>query len=247
MHVFLDLWGVLLDSRKMVPGFRESLASILQSRFGGTREAWRDAHDRARTIYLREVETVDWDAREWADTLDWLDANRFLTMLAHAGVDWRPRDPRVFARQLEFEAMSAVDARYPDARPAVERLRGKGHKVYVATQATEANARGSLTGARLLECFDAVFTGHTQNALKRRVAYWETIPSSLGAMPRGCILVDDRLEYLRAAASAGFMALLLDRQDRHPPEALPPFVPGTLRNLAGLPHFVDVLHESTGS
>src|SRR5438105_681087 len=51
-------------------------------------------------------------------------------------------------------------------------------------------------------------------------------------------VVDERLDYLEAAASVGILALLLDRKGAHRPEAMPPYVAATLRNLAGLPQWV---------
>jgi methionine salvage enolase-phosphatase E1 len=50
--------------------------------------------------------------------------------------------------------------------------------------------------------------------------------------------VDDRSEYLKSAARVGFRCLLMDREGRHPPAAMPPYVEATLRNLAGLPQYV---------
>src|SRR5438477_446206 len=69
-------------------------------------------------------------------------------------------------------------------------------------------------------------------------AYWAEVPRTIGARPSDCVLVDDRLDYLEAAASAGILALLLDRKGAHRPEAMPPYVAATLRNLAGLPQWV---------
>ena len=55
------------------------------------------------------------------------------------------------------------------------------------------------------------------------------------------MLVDDRVDYLAAAHAAGVKGLLLDREGVYEPETMPAFVHATLRNLAGLPHFVDTL------
>ena len=110
--------------------------------------------------------------------------------------------------------------------------------MYVATGGGETN-EAALRGAGLLDLIDGMFTGHTQNAPKGRPRYWTDIPRRLDAGPRDCVLVDDRLDYLEAAASAGVLALLLDRKGAHRPEAMPSYVQATLRNLAGLPHWVE--------
>ncbi len=250
VRVFLDLWGVLLDSDVMQREYGSRLAHAMADRFGGLEAEWVRAHTAAWTDYVREVEARDWGRGSWRATADRLDAQFVIGMLERMGIAWRPDDPAAFSRELDLTVMPTVNARFPDARTAVERLRAAGHSVYVATQATEANARGALAGAELLDSLDGLFTGSSQDALKSRSAYWEPVPSRIGVAPTECVLVDDRLDYLEAAASVGFTGLLLDREGVWNAAAMPPFVQATLRDLAGLPHYVEVLegerpHTST--
>ena len=247
MHALLDLYGVVVDSERMARGYRERLADLLRAELGGSREAWLEAHDRAHAEYAAKAAATDWDSDAWLRLVEWLDAEHVVAILDHAGVAWRPADPVAYAKDLEFRVMSAVQARYPDARAAFERLRRAGHRIHLATQATDANARGALTGAGLLGAIDGLFTGTTQNARKSRPEYWVGIPSTVGAPPDRCVVVDDRLEYLEAAASFGMIALLLDRKGRQGSERLPAYVRASLRNLAGLPHYVDVLEGDASS
>src|SRR5213594_44536 len=239
MHVLLDLYGVLLDHEKMFRGYRERLAGLLSARFGGTPDAWRRAHDEAWVTYLQRVNSVDWESRGYADIVDELDARHLLEMFDRAGVTGRPADALALSREFEREAMSRVNARYPDARPAIERLRAAGHRVYVATGGSETND-AALRGAGLIDLIDGIFTGHSQNAQKGQSRYWQDIPTQLATKPGDCVLVDDRLDYLEAAASVGILALLLDRKGAQRPEAMPSYVQATLRNLAGLPHWVEL-------
>ena len=239
MHVLLDLYGVLLDHEKMFRGYRERLAELLAARFGGTPETWRRAHDEAWVTYVQRVNSVDWESRGYADIVDELDARHLLEIFERVGVTGRPADTLAVSREFEREAMSHVNARYSDARTAIERLRSAGHRVYVATGGSETND-AALRGAGLFDLIDRIFTGHSQNAQKGQSRYWQEIPHQLGVMPRDCVLVDDRLDYLEAAASVGIVALLLDRKAAHRPESMPPYVEATLRNLAGLPHWVEL-------
>ncbi|MGQ0796744.1 MAG: HAD family hydrolase, partial [Methanobacteriota archaeon] len=241
MHVFLDLWGVVLDSERMTRGYRERLADLLRAQLGGTREAWLAAHDRAAADYDRKADALDWDAGEWLDLVDDLDAGHLLSILDGAGVTWKPAHPVEYARDLEFRVMAGVQARFPDARAAIERLRTAGHRVHLSTQATDSNARGALSGARLLEAFDRVFTGTTQKARKSRLEYWRTLPSTVGAPPGRCVVMDDRLEYLEPAASIGMIALLLDRTRRQTTHPLQTLLTATRRTQAGLRHLADGL------
>jgi FMN phosphatase YigB (HAD superfamily) len=238
MHVLLDLYGVLLDHEKMLREYRESLADLLTSRYGGDREDWLRAHDEAYAVYTRSADDADWDARGYGAIVDELDANHLLDIFERVGVTNRPVDPLALSRELEREVLLGIDARYPDARPAIERLRKMGHRVHVATGGSVTND-AAIRGAGLDHLIDGIFTGHSQDANKGRPAYWSGIPLRLGAEPTDCVLVDDRLDYLGAAASVGIVALLLDRKGAHRPEAMPPNVQATLRNLAGLPHWVE--------
>jgi FMN phosphatase YigB (HAD superfamily) len=237
MQILLDLYGVLLDHEKTFRGYRERLADLLAARFGGTKEAWLRAHDEAFVTYTQAASDADWAGRGYGDIVDELDARHLLDMFKRVGVSQKPKDPLALSRELEREALAGVNARYPDARSAIERLRTAGHRVYVATGGSATND-AALEGAGLLSRIDGVFTGHSQNSQKGRAAYWADIPRTLESEPSDCVLVDDRLDYLAAAASVGILALLLDRKGAQRPEAMPAYVQATLRNLAGLPQWV---------
>lgn len=237
MQILLDLYGVLLDHEKTFRGYRERLADLLAARFGGTKDAWLRAHDDAFVTYTRAADEADWAGRGYGDIVDELDARHLLDMFARVGVSERLKDPLALSRELEREALAGVNARFPDARSAIERLRKAGHRVYVATGGSLTND-AALRGAGLFSLIDGVFTGHSQDSQKGRAAYWADIPGTLGTRPDDCVLVDDRLDYLAAAASIGIAALLLDRKGAHRPESMPGFVQATLRNLAGLPQWV---------
>lgn len=239
MHVFLDLWGTVLDGAKMNSRYATRMAEILSSRLGGAADAWTRAHDKVWVWYTERANEIEWDTGDYLEKVQALESEHLDRILSEMGISWRPEDPAAYARDLEFAIMSTVDARLPDARPAIERLRNGGHHVYIVTSATDSNARGSLGGAGLLEAFDRIFTGTTQNLHKSSDAYWRRLLDDVRAPPEACVLVDDRLDYLAPAASAGIVALLLDRKDAHLPESVPGFVDAILRNLAGLPHWVE--------
>lgn len=237
--VFLDLWGVLTDSLKMEAAYRQRQSEILHSRYGGSLDAWLRAHDVAYAWYTEHMEKpATWEGATWLQVASRSGGESLVRTFREAGVP-PPENPPDLANAIEFEAMKDIDAAFPDARPAVRRLRASGDRVFLATAATEANARGALTGARLLDQLDGIVTGETQNASKSAAAYWQGIPARLGVDPKAAFVVDDRAKYLEAAAAVGFRCLLLDREGLHPPESMPPFVEATLRNLVGLPPYVD--------
>lgn len=241
LHVLLDLWGVLLDSDTMQREYGRRLAVGLAARFGGDEARWLEAHDRAWRAYVVEAEATDWSVTSFAERVDELDSRFAVGILRQMGIAWQPPDAVAFSKELEYEAMSRVDARFPDARTAIERLKRAGHKVYVATQASESNARGSLMGSGLLDLLDSLFTGTALDAAKTQRKYWRGVLDALKAPPPTCVLVDDRPDYLGAAAAEGIQGLLLDREGVFEETNLPSSVRATLRNLADLPHFVEVL------
>jgi len=237
--VFLDLWGVLVDSRKMSNAYRWWAAASLSSRYGGSVDAWLRAHEAGETWYeahLAKPET--WEAGTWIEVVNLADAEQVVRMFREVGVP-PPSDPLAVSKALTLGGMSTIDAAFPDARPAVDRLKNAGHRVFVSTNATEENPRGTLAGARLLEGVDAVITGESQNANKTDAAYWRGIVDRIRVDPAASFVVDDRREYLRGASLVGFRCLLMDREGGLPPAAMPEYVEATLRNLAGLPQYVE--------
>ena len=237
--VLLDLWGVLTDSRKMTPAYRRRAAELLWSRHGGSIEGWLRAHDVALAWYtdhLAKPET--WERGSWVDVVSRADAENILRMFREAGVP-PPPDPHRLSVSLDLDVMSAIDAAFPDARTAIARLRKGRHRVFVSTNATESNARGALRGAKLLDDLDGLFTGEVLNAGKTNRAYWQRVVDRRKLDPKRSFVVDDRPDYLKAAALVGFRCLLMDREAHHPPIAIPPFVEATLRNLAGLPQYIE--------
>ncbi len=155
----MDLWGVLLDSARMTPAYRARIASLLAARYGGDPETWIRAHDLASAWYAEHMDRPEtWERGTWLEVVDSAEAEHLARLFREVGVA-PPPDPLGTVRSLEHEAMSSIDAAFPDARPAAARLKRSGHRVFVATNATESNARGALAGASLLGAVDGVFTG----------------------------------------------------------------------------------------
>src|SRR5436309_2489526 len=121
--------------RSIARAFGRGVAQILSSRHGGSEDAWMRAHDVAGAWYsdvLKEPET--WSRGTWLEVVNRADAENLVRMFREVGI--APlQDPLAAARALEFEVMSAIDSAFPDARPAVARLRRDGHRVYVTTNA----------------------------------------------------------------------------------------------------------------
>src|SRR2546430_14859143 len=193
MHVLLDLYGVLLDHEKTFRGYRDHLAALLAARFGGEAEDWRRAHDEAFVTYTRRANEADWDARGYGDVVDELDARHLQEMFERVGVPPAAGDPLRLSRELEREALAQVNARFPDARSAIERLRRMGHRVYVATGGSGTN-EAALRGAGLAGPIDGNFHGPSPGGPKSRPPKLGGGPRPNGAGPPACGLGDEALD-----------------------------------------------------
>jgi len=120
-----------------------------------------------------------WERGTWLEVVDSADAEHLTRLFQGAGIE-PPPDLLATARSLEREVMSGIDAAFPDARPTVARLKRMGLRVFVATNATESNARGALAGASLLDALDGVFTGERLATGKATPAYWRAVRRNLG-------------------------------------------------------------------
>jgi len=241
MHVFLDLWGVLIDIRKTDRAYNRRAASILASRYGGGVKTWLKAYNSAWRNYQSRLEEADWSRHEWFTVVDRLDKNLILETFGVAGVESVPRDVLSFSRNLENEVMSCVAAFYPGAEGAVRRLHEAGHKVYLATQAGEWHARGALKRSGFANEFDGIFSGSSQNSSKDQKLYWARVLRSVDAPASSCVSVDDRTDCLKAAASVGFTAVLLERGERGKSRKLLSSIYSSLHSLRSLPRLLDQL------
>ncbi len=243
MHVFLDLWGVLLDSAKMNEEYNARAAGLLASRLGGEESAWREAYDSAWEAYLLDLAGAEEKAGDWLAVADRLDSSLIEDTFKAVNVDWRPPDLLSFARDLENQVASSVAVAYPEVRGVVESLHKARHDVHVATQAGEWNARGALQGSGLIDLMDRIFSGSSQRTFKSDPAYWIEIPKTVQVTGLKPLLVDDRHEYLKAAHSAGFIAVLLERGEKRSGRKPPGFIAKTIFNLSELPSFIDSLEQ----
>jgi len=243
MHVFLDLWGVILDEVKMNEEYNALAAEKLASRFGGEPSVWREAYDSSWENYLLGLAEAEAKGDDWLAAADRLDPPLILDTLRAVGVDWQGSDILSFARDLEGQVAASVAMAYPDAKATIEKLRMGGHKVHVATQAGDWNARAALQGSGLVDHIDSIFSGSSQRAFKSVHAYWREIPKVAQVKGARPVLVDDRLDYLKAAHSAGFIAILLVRGHKKTSSESSRFVTRTLSSLSDLPLLIESLAQ----
>ncbi len=120
------------------------------------------------------------------------------------------------SRELPYLATSGCDALFADVRNVIERLRGAGYVLGIASHTTTAQARGTLTGAGVLDDFQGPILGPDVTgvfAKNRRYYLAAHLP------PENCLVVDDSLDGIRGAKAAGMRTVRIDRGNSAPPES----------------------------
>ena len=234
MHVILDLWGVLLDSERMNLEYNRRAARILALRFDGDKERWLRAYDGAWARYTRRIGSADWDRKSWLEVVDELDRSLIIETLEDMGVRWRPPDVLAYSRDLESQVASFVAFPFEETQAAVRDLRKAGHKVLVATQVGDWNAKAALSGSGLTLIVDGLYTGDKLNAHKSRRLFWRRLLDAASLSSEKCVTVDDQTDCLEAAAAEGIASVLMDRSGRPPPLKPPSYIKAQIASLIEL-------------
>jgi FMN phosphatase YigB (HAD superfamily) len=123
------------------------------------------------------------------------------------------------ARELErlidehaFEVTRRCDALYPEARPALEAIRGRGLILGLMTHSLRGQAEGLLAGAGMREVFTGpIVTPEVRGDYAREAGGYRLAARLAGVEPGACAAVDDDPGTLRAAALAGWRTVAIDR------------------------------------
>lgn len=214
--VFLDLYGVLVDSALMERAYNERMAAILQRRFGGDLEAWRRSQAESYVWYQQrgaELDRRDGADREgdaWVEAVADLNASQLENVLQRMGVGV-PAHLRNLSEAIEEETVLRIDATYPDAGPALAALREDGHRLFLSTNANRANAESALIGGGIREYFDGLLMLETARAKKDRPYYWRRAFEHAGTSPAEAVVVDDHGPFLSVAEDLGARPIQLIR------------------------------------
>ena len=238
--VFLDLYGVLADTRVMEPRYNERMAAILHRRYGGSLERWRALQLRSYEFYQGEGRKLDArpgtkrEGDAWVEAVQRMNADQVRWMFERAGLAV-PDDPVRYSDDLEAETVLGVDALYPDARPALTALKAAGHRLFLSTNANRSNAESALIGGGVRDSFVGLAMLETVKAKKDRPYYWRRAFELAAVRPDEAVVVDDVARFLVPAAELGARCIQVLRSDHtHTKEGLWPVID----SLAALPDFV---------
>jgi|SRR3990172_1654286 len=237
--LFLDLYGVLADSRAMEKAYNARMAAILHRRFGGSLDAWRELQQGSYEWY--QAEGLRLDARPgperegeaWVEAVWRLSADQIAWMFTRAGV-LVPGDPARYSEQLEEETVREIDALFEDVRPVLPRLKADGHRLFLSTNATRSNGESALIGGGVREWFDGLVYLENAQAKKDRAYYWRRAFEIAGVRPLQAVCVDDVSRFLEPASDLGARCVQLVRGD--PPRQQGRFP--VLTSLEALSHWL---------
>jgi len=214
--IFLDLYGVLVDSVVVETLYNERMAAILERRFGGGLDrwlrTWMESYERYQAggaeLDRRPGEEREGDA--WVEAVYELNADQMRYALQHMGCEI-PADLHDFAEAAEAETVRGIDGTYPDVRPALTALQDDGHRLFLSTNANRANAESALVGGGIRGFFDGLLMLETGRAKKDRPYYWRRAFEHARSRPEEAIVVDDQARFLRPAHELGARGVQLIR------------------------------------
>ena len=219
MAVFLDALGTLVELQPPAPRLRRLLAE----------EGFDLSEERAAAGFGAEIayyleHHLEGSDRERLDELRDRCAATMMRALDLPGLD-HATARRAMLGALEFTP-------YPDALPALERLRSDGHVVVVVSN-WDCSLPDWLAPTGLLELVDRVVTSAGAGIAKPDRGMFEMALRLAGAEARNTVHVGDSVENdVEGARAAGIRPILLRRQGDSPPGI------DTVRALTAVPALV---------
>jgi putative hydrolase of the HAD superfamily len=148
---------------------------------------------------------------------------------AEGTLDWYCVD--YWTRELDMdiallkEEVDHLIAVHPDVPEFLERLRTKGRRVALVTNAHGKSLDLKMRRTRLGALFDAIVCSHDLGLPKEDPGFWQRLQAREAFAPEATLLVDDSLPVLRSARRYGIAHLLaVDRPDsRRPPRRVEEF------------------------
>jgi len=216
--LFLDMDGVLVDSRVMENAMNGRVAAILHRRYGGSLDAWLEVQQKSYEWYLEEGLKLDArpgperEGEGWVEAVRRLNGDHIAWIFTHAGIPV-PADAPRYSEELEEETVREIDALYADVRPMLPKLKAGGHRLFLSTNATRSKGESALIGGGVRDLFDGVVCLENAKAKKDRASYWRRAFKIAGVGPSKAVCVDDVARFLEPAAELGARCVQLYRGD----------------------------------
>ncbi len=191
--ISFDLDGTLFDTMFVDTVWLEEIPRLYSVKK-------RVSVDDATKIVKKEYDRVGKDRVEWYDINYWI--RRF--------------DLKVNAKEL-LRSFEHKIRPYPEVPKVLDRLRQRGFRLIVVTNAGREFAELELEKANIKKCFNRVFSSTSDfGVVKKNVKLYQTVCNILGVSPQEMIHVgDDRKFDFDVPRRLGILAYHLDRTSKH--------------------------------
>lgn len=204
--LFFELFDSLIDRQQVRTGYRAHLGPFMAARYGGEPDAWLRAH---------ELISADWDSYyadlDLADDdgIDDLWEGMFRTTRALFRLTGTAEPPKpeltALARTLPAEIAALHDALIPAARVSLTKWQAQGIRLGVITGSLTSYARGALTGAGVIDQFDAPILGvDTIERFVKDRDFYQRAARIARVIPADCVLIEADPAARQAASEAGW-------------------------------------------
>ncbi|MEO8610023.1 MAG: HAD family hydrolase [Chloroflexota bacterium] len=208
-HIFFELSGVLMDSAQLPECYAHHLGLVMAERFGGSVDAWAQAHLKILADWDSYFADLDFDGDD--GMADLWESQLRVTRALFRLTGLKEPDSAVLAalsRELPYLATRHCDALYPDSKPTIEALHQAGYVLGVATHLVSGKARGILEGGGVLDYFRGAFLcPDVTERFRKDQNYF----LAAHVPPENCLVVDINSEGIRGAQAAGMQTVYLRR------------------------------------
>lgn len=203
--MFVDKGGVLVDNTRLGPEWRRLLGQVLPRLLGGDPERWREANDLAeRTQAERWRAALRTRRNGVADFFRDSGRQWLLEMCDHTGVT-RPNNERAdqLVREVVDYVTRRVDAKFPDTREALERIRSAGIVLHTASGDESADLEGYLHAVGVRDLFDRLYGSDLVDRFKNGPHFYQAILEDASIAARHAAVVNDGERALDWAGGVG--------------------------------------------
>lgn len=230
-HIFFDLHGTLVDSRRMGRCYAAQLGIVMAERYGGQPQMWEQAN-----LSI----TADWDSYHadlnFDENFEDMWESYIRTTRALFRLTGTPEPPlselTALSRELPGLATRCCDALFPESRAVIAALHATGYTLGITSHSLVTQARGSLTGGGMLHYFAGPLIGpDVTGTFAKNRRFFSVAAQQAGVDTGRCLVVDDDARHIPGAQAAGMHAVYLSRQPPPPDTSADHVLAGDLTGL----------------
>ena len=210
-HIFLDDGDVINDNTLRGPQWQRLVGEFFAPRLGGEPSAWAAANASiAEEADARFVPRIRAGCRYSEAHLDF-EADWLRSMCRVVEVEAPQGEAcAALAHEASKYITRRVRAAYPGAVEAIRAL-GQRYELFTASNEHSTELQGYLEGMGVASLFRGFYGPDLIDAMKFDKLYYQRMFEHAGVDPAACLVVDDKAEFLAAAASMGARTVQVSR------------------------------------